>query len=251
MSNKVLTFDEKKIYNNLHDEAQVCGDGVAKHPLIKRGKVVFKDKDGNVILERDNEIVLRGRTFALEKLFEAVITGSPYEQNLDRKVSMFKIGSGGAPESNPFEPYEPNYDDMGLTTPQPFLTVDPNKMSDPEKASNPSIVTELSPEQELKYYLPVVDSLDPQVTHYYGKTFESQEWGFDQANNEVFRKLTLLISDLDVRDLNINELSLMIAHYDDLNNSFQQVEAFSRICFPTENFSNLSKSVTVEYYIYA
>jgi len=193
------------------------------------------------------------RTFALEMLFRDVITGSPYIQNLNRKVCLFKIGTGGAPEGDPFNPHVPSYTDMDVAANVAFLTVDPNKITsgDPEKASNPSIVTELSPEQQLKYYQPVVDPLDPSVTHYYAKTFEGAEWVFDLENNEVYRKLTLLISNIDARNKFINELSLIIAYYDDVANEYGQYEAFSRLCFDTESLTNLSKSIMIDYLIYA
>jgi len=251
---KKLIFNERSFQKNFKDDFAITPAFNSKSETKLRGHVIFRDGvTGKVLLEKDNEIVLRGRTFALEMLFRAPITGSPYIQNLDRKVCLFQIGTGGAPENDVFQPFVPQYTDMGVSNAVPFLSVDPNKLTsgDPEKASNPSIVTELSPEQALKYYLPVVDPLDPQVTHYLGKVFGGAEWVFDMGNNEVYRKLSLFISSIDARNRFINELSLMIAYYDDVANEYTQVEGFSRLCFDTESLSNLSKSILIDYLIYA
>jgi hypothetical protein len=245
-NNKILTFSDTEFQKFMRDRAQVSGG-----KTCLRGRVIMRDENGKVLLEKDNEIVLRGRTFALEKLFGAVITGSTYIQNLERSIALFKIGAAGAPNGDPFNPFVPEFSDMDVAEQVPFITVDPNKFSDPEKASNKSIVTELSDVQELKYYIATVDPLDPAVTHYYGKTFENSQWHINQAGNEVYRELTLLISDTDCRGAKINELCLMLAYYDTPGNTFSQIEAFSRICFDTESFSNLSKTCTISYLIYA
>mgnify|MGYP000200465618 CR=1 FL=1 len=250
--NKTIVIAEHDFANFLKDKHAVVNSRSAKTGGIA-GKVIMRNEKGEVILEKDNLIVLRGRTFALEKLFETAIVGSTYVQNIDRKIALFKVGTGGTPPAAPFDPYVPQYTDMDLSAPVPFLIVDPTKISggDPEKISNPSIVVELTPEQQLKYYLPEVDPAFPEQTKMMGKKFETEEWVYSLATNEVYRKLTLLISEIDCRKQYLNELGLMIAGYDSVNNAYGQVEAFSRICFDTESCTNLTKTITVEYLIYA
>jgi hypothetical protein len=214
-------------------------------------RVIFRDEKGNIILEKENLIVLRGRTFALEKLFNDVITvGSGYDQDLNRQIVLFKIGSGGADVTNdPFNPYTPNFADEDLASEIPFIIVDPDKMADPAKAANPSIFVTLPSGYENIYYdkrtVGTVDS-------YYAKKFETApEWYFNKLTNEVYKKVTLAIAVQDARDEYINELSLLLANYDNVGNAYNNIELFSRICFDTESLVNHTKQIIIEYYIYA
>ena len=65
------------------------------------GVVSLKDNTGRVIFQkRHNLIVLRGRTFALERLFSDAVTSADvaaYISDLNRKVIAFGVGKGGAP----------------------------------------------------------------------------------------------------------------------------------------------------------
>jgi len=249
---KVLTFKDE--FNNINEEISRTVSTDTNNTTNLKGVVKFINPDtGETIFEKENLIVLRGRTFALEKLFGVPITGSPYIQNLNRSVALFKIGKGGTPEGDPFNPIVPEYFHTSLSDEVPFITVDPNKLTsgDIEKASNPSIVTELSIDQQHKYYMPVVDTLDPEVTHYYGKNFEDAEWVFDEVNNEVYRELSLFISAIDARGKYINELGLFIAEYDEVNNEYLNLELFSKLTFDTEPLSNNTKSILIQYRIYA
>lgn len=226
-----------------------------------RGHVVFKDENGNIILEKDNLIVLRGRTFVLEQIFKQAITdtqNTDYIKDLNRKVCLFKIGDGGANvQTAPFNPFVPEHTDEQLAHALPFVTVDPDKNLDPVKQKNPSILTELSDADKLVYHNPVKDGT---VTHYMCKSFNGSgagnpitgtEWGYNKINNEVFIKCNLLISVKDARNQYLNELGLYFAQYVPETKTYKNIEMFSRITFDTESCTNFSKQIQIEYYIYA
>ncbi|ALN97997.1 hypothetical protein Bp8pS_318 [Bacillus phage vB_BpuM-BpSp] len=218
-----------------------------------RGRVNVYDDLGNLILQKDNLIVMRGRTFALEKLFNSPIDAeeSGYKVNMNRTISLFKIGSGGADlASTPFQPFTPVYSDEDLSQPVPFVVQDPKKNEDPEKENNPSIVEALSEEQSKKYYIPNVK--EDGTTEFYGKVFESQpQWVFNKETNEVYKKITLKVNIDEARGFYINELGLVIAEYDEENNTFDDSELFSRITFDSESLTSLTKTLLFEYLIFA
>ncbi|WCS68388.1 hypothetical protein Goe21_02790 [Bacillus phage vB_BsuM-Goe21] len=218
-----------------------------------KGKVKVMDEFGNTILEKDNLIVLRGRTYALERLFGKPIDAeaSGYRVNLNRSICLFKVGSGGADiESAPFQPFAPLYSDEDLAKPVPFVVQDPAKHETPEKENNPSIIEELSEEQRKRYYLPEVRS--DGTTEYYGKVFEVEpQWVFSKENNEVYQKIMLKINADETRGYLINELGLVFAEYDEANNTYKDTELFSRVTFDSESLTSLTKTVLIEYLIYA
>lgn len=254
---KVLKFQDS---TNLKEK--FLRDSSNKSAL--RGHVVFKDENGNVILEKDNLIVLRGRTFVLERLFNKSITDAEnvdYIKNVNRKVCLFKIGDGGANvETAPFNPYVPEYSDEDLAHPLPFVIVDPDKNLDPVKQKNPSILTELSDEDKLNYHAPVKDG---NTTLYMAKVFDGStpgddtatgtSWGYDKVNNEVYIKCDLRVSVKDGRGTNpyINELGLFFAEYVPEQKTYKNLEMLSRLSFDSESLTNQSKQILIEYYIYA
>jgi len=240
----------KDDYNSINEEMSM--DSVSK-PSI-RGKVRFLDDEGNVILEKDNLIVLRGRVFALEKLFNDMNTEGSYVTNNNRELILFKIGTGGAPENDPFQPYTPSFDDTDLASPIPFKVVDAND-------TNTTLTTE---EQDI-YYDSKLNEIDTTLTEFYCKRFDVIDpvWNIDTVNNEVYKKMILKINTTDfrtvptgnpeqpyTRDANINELGLYFASYNDTTNEMEDIEMFSRLTFSTEPLTNLSKTVTIEYYIF-
>jgi len=222
------------------------------HPTL-RGHVTFRDEFGNIILEKDNLIVLRGRTFTLEKLFNDPISNqtSGYVSNLNRTISLFKIGSGGADiQSAPFQPYNPEYSDIDLAHPVPFVTLDPNKQADPDKAENPSIIESMTDSDKSHYFLPISKSNN--IVEYYGKVFESNpQWVFNKETNEVYKKINLKIASNEARGYIINELGLVLAEYDGTNGLYKDAELFSRVTFDSQSMTSLTKYILVEYLIFA
>ena len=219
------------------------------------GRIVFS--------KRHNLIVLRGRTFALEKLFHDTIDSSgvnsgvrPYISDLDRRIIAFSVGKGGSPASDPFAPYAPpptGAHGVGLAQRIPFRLHD----TETGAAGDPHLFI---PPAELANYggaEAVVNS--PNQYYYYLKHFDSRDpvWFFDEIRNTVYKQITMSITKDDCRTSSsnwINELSLYFARVGgvDLRGgvSFVNPEMFSRITFPAEPLS-ANKSLEIIYNVYA
>lgn len=219
------------------------------------GRVVFR--------KRHNLIVLRGRTFALEKLFNDTIdnfgvTGGnrPYVSDLDRKVIAFGVGKGGAPASEPFAPYAPpptGANGVGLAQRIPFRFHDTGQST----SGDPGLFI---PAGEILNYggaEQVVGSITQYM--YYLKHFDTRDptWFFDEAANTVYKQLVMTVSADDCRTGSsnwINELSLFFSRVAGLDSRggvvFSSPEMFSRITFPTE-FLSPTKVLEITYRVYA
>jgi hypothetical protein len=255
---KILKFNE----NNTFTDSNNITRPMPKNSNPFRGHVVLRDENGDIILEKDNMIVLRGRTFALEKLFDSTASGSgfptgasAYIENLNRKICLFKIGKGGAPISSPFSPDAVSYEDTDLVEPIPFVIHDPTGTElDPD---NNSIIEDLPTRianKPHKYQLGVNSTIISTTgsKDYYAKTFDADpEWYYNLTDNEVYKKITCSIGLIDARNEIVNELGLFFGSYDNVTGIISNVEMFSRITFDTESLSNPTKQIIVEYYVYA
>lgn len=215
----------------------------------------IKDEFENLIIEKDNLITLRGRSYALEQLFKEPINGSGLV-NTNRVPCLFKIGSGGADIGQnganglPFNPYIPSFDDTDLGNPVPFLSIDPAKNSNELSENNPSIVTELAESDLNTYFLP--KETRSGVSSYYGKIFEAgSSYVYDQSRNTVFRKIELKVTQQEARGNLINELGLVIAELDTTNHIAKDAELSTRVTFPSIALTDLNSHIRVEYYLYA
>jgi hypothetical protein len=222
---------------------------------LKGHVIMVNNEDGSTIVDKDNVIVLRGRTFALEKMFGVnnELNLGYDTSNLDSKrICLFKVGDGGCvDESQPFN----------------LLSVAPD-------------CTELG--HELAFRL-AIDGEDKPVGFfqakelddesgnigYYCKAFDNIEWVFNSnTNDEVAVKLTLTIEEDDLktivgldenneteytRSCFINEIGLCIANGDttDTSDSMSNIELATRLTFESEPMFNQLKSITIYYYIYA
>lgn len=217
---------------------------------------VFEGRDEfeNLIIEKDNLIVERGRTYVLEQLFKEQIVGSG-KVNTNRVPCLFKIGCGGANvgqnglNGTPFVPYIPEYDNIELGQPVPFVIVDPNKNNDDSLKNNPSVYTELPAGLLNTYYLG--ETKADGVTEYYGKVFEAgSSFIFDRTKNTVCRKIDLKVDINEARGQLINELGLVLAELDTSNHIARDAELMSRVTIPTRALNDLSTYIRLEYYIY-
>jgi hypothetical protein len=247
---KLLTFQDAIIM------ADKIGQPASRTGLKGRVRIhEIMDDFGNTVLkqEKDNLIVMRGRTYALEQLFNDPIdpTTSGYKVNMNRTICLFKVGSGGADvNSAPFQPFTPLYSDEDLAIPVPFVTEDANKYADQDKTNNPSIIEVMNAEQEKKYYNPIIRANG--TTEYYSKVFEVKpQWVFNKATNEVYKKIMLKVNANEARGYMVNELGLLIGEYDTTNNVYNDTELFSRVTFDTESLTSLTKSLLIEYLIFA
>jgi len=229
-----------------------------------RGTVIAKDvTTGKVLFEKDNIIVLRGRVFALEKLFHDEITDSTvslpsespiYQSGLDRKVVAFGVGKGGADITNPFEPFAP---EPNLVAGRMLADQIPFRYHDETRPDDGPLVH--IPVEERDNYGGGISSGDG--VDYMLKHFDQRDpsWVFSDDLNEVYKKIQLFITKDDCRTQPsnwINELGLYFALYDSANldsndcSIFQNYELFSRITFPTEYMSP-EKEIAIEYRIYS
>ena len=243
-----------------------------KQPVGMRGHVVFKDSNENPIFEKDNTIVLRGRTFALEKLFGVEIDGhlsaatatrDAYLRGLERTLCLFGCGSGGTPNNSPFNPTPPGYDDQKLAAPAPFRVV-----YGQDFGGNSTEIPTLPSSIKDKYpHTKTVQTADGYFnSEFYYKNFDNMTWGLKRDTNEVYRKIRLSIIEDDFRTIReraneykreilINELGLFIARKEIDGTVVTVPELFSRITFDSESLRSASvtgatKEIFIDYYIF-
>lgn len=261
---KRISFDEaidlsrdELINRDVRAEADRDGPGLA-------GIVTMRDNTGRVCFQkRHNLVVLRGRTFALEKLFADTIDtfgvnvgARPYLSDLDRRIVAFGVGKGGAPASDPFSPYAPP--PTGATGVQlgqriPFRLHDTTQST----AGDPLVYI---PSAEIANYGGAEQIVNNTTQfYYYLKHFDNHDpvWMFDETANTVYKQISMSITDEDCRTAAsnwVNELCLYFARpagVDDRGGVvFTNPEMFSRITFPTE-FLSANKMLEITYNIYA
>lgn len=222
----------------IHENVNVKDSGINV-----KGKIEVFDKHGNKILTRNNLVVLRGRAFILEKLFEDdgvdddhdVVYGSSEKRPKSRRPCLFTIGTGGAQSTGASSvvspsPFLPSYTDLGMTAPVPFI-------KGAGQGGNTYFKT---------------DGGDS----YYAKVFDSVTWGYNEASNEVFKKITLSINANEARGYTINELGLLIGkpEYDTDGNikgiAEESLDLMTRVTFTGIPLTG-SDTFTINYYLYA
>lgn len=255
MTNKdrFITFNDGINFNDIKDKLQ------EETPM--KGHVIIRDKEGNILHEEDNLVLMRARVWLFEQLFGAsaptTYTGAKINNN--RIISLFSIGSGGADiNASAFTPFTPKFNDVDLGQPIPFVTIDPDKPNNSEAQANPSIVTELSAEQANTFYMPV--SNPDGTTPYYTKRFKdataeeplgsSKKWVLDQSTGGVAFSLALSVERDEARGTLFNEIGLWLAEYDSSNNTFKDAELATRLTFQTESLASLTKGIDIEYIMY-
>lgn len=248
---------------------------------LYRGHVKIYTDTGECILEKDNMIVRRGRTFALEKIFDlpsgSAINAAYNTDSLeDKKVCLFTCGSGGAKAGLPFSVNaDIDSDAMSLNIPIPFKLYEEGRQEDgyymireyPEGEKIPYYVDETvtDPQTGQDTVQQVTKYKNPKA--YYAKEFKVLQYGKGdvEANgvgDEVYIQLELEINADDFQTIvttehgrrvitraeSISEIGLLIA---DKNMSDNSIELFSKINFPSEPMMNPTKTLTIHYYIYA
>jgi hypothetical protein len=248
---------DEHINREIHDYEGYLGGmtGIVSMKDKATGKVVFQ--------KRHNLIVLRGRTFALEKLFNDTIDTfgvndgvRPYISDLDRKVIAFSVGKGGAPASDPFAPYAPppiGVNGVGLAQRVPF------RLHDTAKATSGDPLLYI-PSGEMGNY-GGAEAIVGQSTqfYYYLKHFDSRDpvWMFDEAKNTVYKQITMTLTADDCRTATSNWINELCLYFSRVGGSdvrggvnFANPEMFSRITFPTEYLS-ANKALEIVYNVYA
>jgi hypothetical protein len=207
-------------------------------PRMKNVAFFFDDK-GNLLLKRENLVVMRGRVFALEKVFDlpmAATVAENFSTDLDRKVCLFKIGTGGTPLDDPFNPNKVKPLESDLSNSVPFRTLTVDESLDDEVSD---LYQLLSTENA---------GTDQELRKYFAKKIGTQEWFYKAEENKAFIKVTLKISAEDARDQKVNELGLFLAKENE-DGTFSDSEMFSRITFHSESLEN-TKAGTILYYVF-
>lgn len=229
--------------------------------FFKGHVVVVDDISGETILEKDNLVVLRGRTFALEKMFaiDNNIDGYNKTNLANKKICLWKVGRGGCVSGEPFNvlAVEPNARALGDEI--PFRVHENGTKPDEFKGV---------------YYNPVqsevVDASGKNYTYYYAKSFDKMEWVKNTNEygqmDEIALKLTLKITEDDFRtvlkydendnpmwerDTFINEIALCIANYNEAADRMDNIEIATKLTFESEPYFNNLKEATIYYYVYA
>jgi len=177
----------------LHEKPINFEDKIDNKPLTfcKGHVVVVDDVSGEVVLEKDNLVVLRGRTFALEKMFnkENEISGFNKTDLASKKICLWKAGRGGCVIGEPFN----------------LLSIDPDCTALGEEI--PFIAVKDGTDRPEGYYgeIPtaIKDNYNQGYTYYYAKTFEKLEWVTNTNEygkmDEIALKITLKITEDDFK----------------------------------------------------
>jgi hypothetical protein len=279
---RILSFEEA---TELHESMEMAKEKLSPEEVPWFGGMVnIYDKDTGEILvsKRPNIVTLRGRLFALERLYNHGATqgntsaldgnnpfqNGSYRSNLDREIVFFTVGSGGANAGDWFNTKAPTFNSTALYNQIAFRRV-------PEAIYGTSTGNDLTPAEREFYFLP--RKIGNEI-HFFGKRFNEQLSNFliDTTNNKVYKKLTLEISNKDCRIIGndedrINELGLIIASKNKggitvpytqnggrlpIPSSANQTnldldwELYSHLTFKTEAIYG-TKSLLIEYYTYA
>lgn len=255
--------------------------GHTKTPVLARTKIQGFDDFGNLLFETENQIVLGGALFILEKVFGiesplyvdylnnimGIATDNPVDEVYpkDTVVTLFGVGTGGCGDSirsvKDVKFYEREIFDM-----IPFRVTD----------------EELTPSEQQKYwfrkdmngktafYLKKFEQ-DPEIKVLW-KDAEGDEDGSEVESDvhetqrtepiETFVEMVLKISKKDIREyfeLNgdieqtrVNSIGLFtgcLRSLPDGTKDFQQVKLFSKLNIPNEMLT-LAKDLTLVYRIY-
>ena len=282
MENKLVNLTERY---NMSDDLAISGDGKVKlkHTSpYNRTQIIAKDDFGNVLFETENQVVLGGALFTLEKVFgvasplkvdylNEIMNIANDGQNIteiypkDNVVCLFGIGIGGCGESYK-SVKDVKFTEREIDEMIPFRVTDnlPSAIAD-------KYFFKTTYQGKPAYYLKKFE-FDPQIKVLW-KDAEGDEDGSEvqvgvhgtQRTEPIvtFIEITLRIEKDDVReyfDINgeieqtrINSIALFTGIPGTLANGetdYKQVKMFSKLNIPNEML-NVTKSFTVIYRIYA
>jgi hypothetical protein len=273
-----------------HDEKKITSSKKRKSGAFYDTDVIFTNQLGEVLFKKSNIILVGGRRFTLEKLFnvnptstQSITLNSIFKVNesepaltgdgprREKVVCLFGVGRGGS--NLTFGSVKnPNAREYNLYDMVPMRYVD--------------VSDDLTAEEKAKYYLRVVEG---DKVAYYLKKFEiephivmkvgDQDYIPDLADNtpvdetagaierqdvDCYIELQLKINADDVREFyrateglsqaRVNELSLYTgyqpSHAADVWVDFLGIEAFSKLTFNNEPLDDETKELNIIYRIY-
>jgi hypothetical protein len=233
---KELSFEEQLLFKDNKVDGR-------KQPQLG-GFVIVKDADsGKILLAKKNLVIRRGREMTLRQIFRipGSITDETESTLKDKSILLFGIGSGGAPNNDPFNPFAPTPSDTDLNSAMSFRIT---TAAAPMPTSDVSLYTDGR-------------ASTGGATEWFKKAFSNGhgEITINPTTDETFVKLQLQITKDDARDHFVNELALYWARFNssatDMNAKYTEYTMFSRITFLTEPLpSNTSKALDIDYYVY-
>lgn len=86
-----------------------------------KGHVTIRDQKDNVLVDKDNHIVLTGRQWLMQRMFNMSST-TPDSDVYSWLPGWFSVGSGGTAQDSPFTPIWPADEDTDLYNPETFTS---------------------------------------------------------------------------------------------------------------------------------
>lgn len=272
---RTINLDDKLDINDLKDALS------QRNSQFLRGEAEFYNEHGDLLFKRSNLIVLPGKVFALEKLFNVkcktdipdlkeqlnIPASTPITANEDKgplqkkAVCLFGVGMGGS--SNQFgDVIKPNFSDTNLYNMVPFRYV--------------PLANDLTPTEKKKYFFRV-ETQDDMVAYFLKKfdktpSIEIKRLGTDidadisikDEEFDVYVEMELKIDVEDIREYfnaigeghlaRYNEICLVYGVQPDVPGQdyvdYEQLELFSKLTFNNEALDSVSKELRIIYRVY-
>ena len=207
-----------------------------------KNRLIIKDDDGNIIVDRTNLVVNSGRIFTLERCSNLPYSVEGYSRTLenvdenlsllDRELVVFQLGQIGALTDLTESPAVlPTNTDIGTTIPLIGTTVG-------------------ATHSQNKYFNNVLNS----GTYSFTAKSLTFAWDTDFPNNLVSLKASFTISALDAIDQWFNSIGFYVGNKVITSGSLvdiRNLELFSKITFPPILKTNfIDTNFSLEYYIY-
>lgn len=184
---EIINIEDKNLFTDQlgNDVDLKINDQMKRYK--KPNVLTLFDEDGNIIATTTNKIVASGRVESIETMFRNYAISDKYpeisydkpdNQANPRWISVFGVGSGGAPLTEGLNPFVVNPNATELSTPLQFRTTTPNQ-------------------QTVKYY-----------DNFKKKDFTALYLNWDKQADDVY---ALLVCELDYGDLLgkvVNEIGL-------------------------------------------
>lgn len=243
-----------------------------------RGVVEMTNELGEVLFKKSNLIVVPGRRFVLEKLFniksdvlfdnlrEQMGIPSPVTENpelekdmplREKSVCLFGVGIGGAGLTFG-QVYPPKFAQLKLNQPIPFRYV--NTATDLTEAERKKYFLRHEENGNAAYYLKRFET-KPELKI---KRMETDLTPDEVGGNEdydIYVELKLKVSAEDVREYfdskgdlglsRINELCLVFGYQPNEDGDYHGLETFSILSFNNEALDSTTKELNITYRIYA
>lgn len=277
---KTIDLDDTLAMNDIKDVLS------AKNSTFLRGEAEFYNEHGDLLFKKSNLIVLGGKLFALEKLFNVkanidipdlktqfnvppstVIKDNELNGPAQKKaVCLFCVGKGGSKlEFGQVTP--PNFKDTSLFHMIPFRYVDPENDLDFTEKQKYFFRYETAT-NKIAYFLKKFDK-EPKIQVKRAGTDVDADLNVEASENfDVYVEMELKIDVQDIReyfnainadssDSNIpryNEIGLVYGIQPESSNGeyvdYEQLKLFSKLTFNNDALDSVTKELRIIYRVY-